>query len=363
MAPERHEHEILNLPPLLSRRFGAIQIHPELRDLLPAPTDAEALRLEASLKEDGLRDPIVVGVLNGGRDQVLLDGHTRVAIWTRLGLDLEQQMLDIEKITLEDIPDAKRWILRNQLGRRNLTDSQRAMIAARLADLDRGDNQHTSQDGTSQAKAAELADVSLGSVTRATKVLHEGVPELVDAVDKARVDVTNAAAVATLPKDEQVQVVEEGPEAIKAAVREVRKRKTRAARHTPHCTTVRLEGNVEVMIDLEIEVKGPPEKAIRTTVERLSDLGKACRFLRSELNLTILVDAISRAVKTKKITISRALDDTDEELVSSDVEATALPVTAFSVVTGTGDIVSDSSDLASNDVAQCVDEPLPEDTP
>jgi hypothetical protein len=201
-------------------------------------------------------------------------------------------------------------MLRNQLGRRNLTDSQRAMIGARLADLDRGANQHTSQDGTSQAEAADIAGVSLGSVSRATKVLHDGAPELVHAVDQDKVDVTNAAAVATLPKEEQVQLLEQGSYAVKTAAKEIRKRKS--ASKKKRSTTVHLEGTVEVRIDLEIEVNAPPEKAIRYTVERLSDLGKACRLLRGQLDPTLLVDAISKAVRAGKLPISRMLEDAEE---------------------------------------------------
>lgn len=57
------------------------------------------------------------------------------------------------------------------------------MIAARIANMERGDNQHASIDATSQAEAAKLLNVSRPSVQRARVVLSEGTPELIAAVD------------------------------------------------------------------------------------------------------------------------------------------------------------------------------------
>jgi hypothetical protein len=299
--------EYVNLPKTLSRRYGQIQIHPELRDLIPQPTKEEMQRLETALVEDGLRDPIVVGLLNGGRDKVLLDGHTRLSICARMAIDLEE--LVIHTVIGDDLSWAKRWILRNQLGRRNLTDSQRSMIAGRLADLDRGDNQHTSQDGTSQAEAADVAGVSLGSVSRAIKVLHHGAPELVQAVDLGRVDVTSAAAVATLPQEKQTHLLKQGVDAVKVAAKEVRTSKARPAGTQMRGTTVRLQGSIE--IDTDIIVKASAKKAVTTAGDRLRDFSKAFRLLRPQLDFNNLVDAISRAVQTGKLVVSRA--DEDEE--------------------------------------------------
>jgi hypothetical protein len=54
------------------------------------------------------------------------------------------------------------------------------MCAARLANLERGDNQHTQICGTSQGSAAQLFNVSERSVSSARAVLDGGSPELVE---------------------------------------------------------------------------------------------------------------------------------------------------------------------------------------
>lgn len=76
--------------------------------------------------------------------------------------------------------------------------------------------------GESREKAATLQNVSPRSVESASKVLKNGVPELVKAVDAGSVKVSTAAAISTLPKKEQAAVVAEGPRAIKQKAKEVK---------------------------------------------------------------------------------------------------------------------------------------------
>jgi hypothetical protein len=71
------------------------------------------------------------------------------------------------------------------LHRRHLTESQRAMAAARLATLPLGSNQHSSNDLSTltQDEAAQACSVSVPSVKRARIVLDRTEPEITEAVD------------------------------------------------------------------------------------------------------------------------------------------------------------------------------------
>jgi len=71
------------------------------------------------------------------------------------------------------------------LHRRHLNESQRAMIAARLANLPRGRRETNGSIDlfTTQQQAASLLNVSTPSVERARVVLSEGTPEMIAAVD------------------------------------------------------------------------------------------------------------------------------------------------------------------------------------
>lgn len=63
-----------------------------------------------------------------------------------------------------------------------MTESQRALVAAKIAQLQIGANQHTPIGVPSQRDAAELLIVSVRNVQRAKAVLDNGTPELVEAV-------------------------------------------------------------------------------------------------------------------------------------------------------------------------------------
>jgi hypothetical protein len=99
------------------------------------------------------------------------------------------------------------YVVSLNLHRRHLSESQRAMVAAKLATLERGDNQHSPIGETSQAKAAELLNVGKRSVERARAVLNSGTAELIHAVEASKVKVSVAADIATLPADKQREIV------------------------------------------------------------------------------------------------------------------------------------------------------------
>jgi len=160
----------------IDKQFGA---------LMPL-SDTELAALEESLLAEGCRDPLVVWSTDGG--DVLLDGHNRYAICDRHGIKFQVVAVDIE-----DRGSALRWIVRNQLARRNLNESQRAMIAARLATLAEGRPKKTSPIGeVSQADAAELLNVGKRSVERARYVQEHGTPEIVAQVDSGELPVSRA---------------------------------------------------------------------------------------------------------------------------------------------------------------------------
>lgn len=91
-----------------------MKIDKEFAAMIPALSHEERRQLEENLIEyGGAREPLVVW--DDGDDGILLDGHNRYEICTRLDLPYE-----IDALTFESREDAADWIDRNQLGRRNL---------------------------------------------------------------------------------------------------------------------------------------------------------------------------------------------------------------------------------------------------
>jgi hypothetical protein len=93
--------------------------------------------------------------------------------------------------------DPVAYVLSLNLHRRHLNESQRAMVAGRVATLQAGRPQeNTAIAVIKQDKAAALLNVSIDSIQRARTVLDKGAPELEKAVMAKVVSVSAAADVA-----------------------------------------------------------------------------------------------------------------------------------------------------------------------
>ena len=97
------------------------------------------------------------------------------------------------------------------LRRRHLNESQRALVAAKLATMKQGARTDlASIEAMSQPRAAELLNVGRASVQRAREVLDHGVPELRQAVEGGEVSVSAAAEGAAEPAEAQREIVARG---------------------------------------------------------------------------------------------------------------------------------------------------------
>jgi hypothetical protein len=97
---------------------------------------------------------------------------------------------------LPDDTDPVQYVLDANLHRRHLRESQRGMVAAKLADLDHGSNrfQHKVEGqpcpSTTIDGAAEALNTSTGTLKRAKTVIEKGEPEVVAAVESGEVNVS-----------------------------------------------------------------------------------------------------------------------------------------------------------------------------
>ena len=197
-----------------------VHVNEAFRRLLPSLSGDEFAQLEANCIKDGIREAIIVRKSDGA----IVDGHNRYDIATAHGLTFRR----VEK-DFEDDNATMVWMIRNQTGRRNLTESQRGLLAGQLERLSVGrPNKIVSVDTITKSEAAEMFSVSQPTVARARRVHDKGTPELVEAVRDGKVSLRAASEVATLPKSEQKKIVNEGGDAIREAARKVRESKPAA---------------------------------------------------------------------------------------------------------------------------------------
>jgi ParB-like chromosome segregation protein Spo0J len=176
-----------------------LQDHP-LAALFPLMEAADLRALADDIREHGLRAPITL------HEGLILDGRNRYRACRLAGIEPKLR-------TLPEGQDALAFSLAANLHRRHLTESQRALVAARLATLAHGGKRHF-QDAhghleTTIAAAAERLSVSPRNVIRARTVLRN--PQ-------------QAAAVAA------------GQKTVRAAAREL-EQETRAGEKDLHDTT------------------------------------------------------------------------------------------------------------------------------
>ena len=167
-------------------------IDEEFRNIIPPLTFDERTGLEENIAQNGCLDPIKTW--NG----IIIDGHNRYDICTKYGLEFN--VLELE---FDSRDDAKLWIIRHQIDRRNINDYIRGRLALQFESIiqERAKaNQQLAEGGdrkTDEAKEnqglenspkvdnpintrqelAKLAGVSDNTIARIKKIEEEATPE------------------------------------------------------------------------------------------------------------------------------------------------------------------------------------------
>jgi hypothetical protein len=181
--------------------------------MFPALDDGAFRELVEDIRVNGLREPIT------RFEGKILDGVNRYRACLETGI--EPSLKDYEGT------DPLGFVISMNLRRRHLNETQRAMVAAKIATMSQGARTDLSPiDERSQKNAATRLNVGKRSVERAAKVLKRGALELVEKVERGEVSVSAAAAVADLPEAEQRAVVNQGKKVVAQAAKAVRELRT-----------------------------------------------------------------------------------------------------------------------------------------
>ncbi len=188
----------------------------EYANLFPMMPDGQLSSLAESIRKTKQDHPITVF------EGKILDGRNR---WKACEIAGKPPLMEDFLGTKED---ALQFVLDHNLEcRRHLTESQRAMIASRLATMRSGERTDLPPIGERlphkdrQAAATDL-NVGTSSLDRARRAQKTGVPELLKAVDDGEISVNAAAELAKLPAARQLEVLAEGPDAVKEKAKEIR---------------------------------------------------------------------------------------------------------------------------------------------
>lgn len=175
--------------------------HPYAK-LFPMLGDEQIEALADDIRANGLRTPIVVD-----RDERIIDGRNRSAAC------ILADVKPVYEVFTGNDREILKLVCSLNIHRRHLSDSQRDMIAATIANMpahvtaSRPGKNHDAPSGASslvtQAEAAELMNVKKRSVQRAAKVIADAVPEVQDDVRAGSLKLSTAEKVAKLAPAEQ----------------------------------------------------------------------------------------------------------------------------------------------------------------
>lgn len=198
------------------------EVHP-YADALPLIEGQAFDELVDSIAEIGQCEPIIRW------RGTILDGRNRLRACLKLGI--EPKIKDLE--LTED--EAFNLVLVKNLHRRDLTASQRALVAERLATFRLGSNIRSGVIGeiteTTQIEAAAQLKVSPRYVNMARYVRENARPHIVAMVDAGHLSLTEANYLAKLPAHRQDEL--RTPEQAHTMANELRGRSGRLAKKRP----------------------------------------------------------------------------------------------------------------------------------
>nr|MDO8119178.1 hypothetical protein [Candidatus Sigynarchaeota archaeon] len=200
-------------------------IDPEFSSLIPPPGDDEIAGLERSLLEHGF-DPALGAIITWKK--TIVDGHNRYRLCEKHGIPFH-----VEERPFKNRDDAARWIVSNQLDRRNITPEQRAYLVGKryMAEKKpgiilipgRARARIAAETGSSEATVSRDEKFAL-AIDAMAKNADMPANELLSR--KLRMTQKDAIDIAALPAEHQKRVVRElkaGKRSVDA-IREVKKK-------------------------------------------------------------------------------------------------------------------------------------------
>ncbi len=269
-----------------------ITVSEELKAYIDPLTPDEHEALERSLLAEGCRDALVLW------GDLLIDGHNRYGICQKHGIPFQT----VQHPHFKSMDDVHLWMIDQHLGRRSVSDFQRGVLALRKREIlaQRRERPETpspasAPDTPGSAPAnvsatitpepaplknrtdiARAARLSANQVVMIEKIQTQAVPELVAAVKQGTISLNAAAAVASLPADEQKAAALAGKDELKQAAKRVRevKRKPSAERE---------EAGDQANEEPPFEPGSGPHDEVQALRQRVAELTAENEALRQEL--------------------------------------------------------------------------------
>ncbi|KAB7764654.1 plasmid replication/partition related protein [Xanthomonas sp. LMG 12462] len=272
-----------------------IVVKEDLKAYIDPLTTDEYAALERSLLAEGCRDALVLW------GDILVDGHNRYGICQKHGLPFQT----VQNTRFQSLQDVHLWMIDQHLGRRSVSDFQRGVLALRKREIlaerrasaaaaeapaaDAADPDAAAEAANdtdmppwadapaplSRAELARVARLSNSQVVQIEKIQKQAAAEVVEAVKSGAISINAAAAVASLPEEEQRAAAMAGKDELKQAAKRAResKRKPKQTQAADVDTDAHADAQVQ-------DAAGDATMALR---QRVAELEAENQALREEL--------------------------------------------------------------------------------
>lgn len=188
-------------------------IDEEFEKLLPVLTLEESEKLENSILQYGMLDPIKIWQDPDTGEWIIIDGHNRYNILKKHNIDWHYWQDYKIMAELETREDVKQWMLEQQLGRRNLSDAEKYEIVQKFKSVFQKkakENQSLGGKGLAnlpkvdtRKEMAKAIGVSEGTYRKLDTVMQSGNEELKQQLREKKVSTDKAYQEIKNPKKEE----------------------------------------------------------------------------------------------------------------------------------------------------------------
>lgn len=194
-----------------------LTIDEEFEDLLPVLTPEELEKLGKSILQYGMLDPIKIWEDPNTGEWIIIDGHNRYNILIKH--DIEWHYWQDYKIMdeLKTREDVKQWMLEQQLGRRNLTETERYEIVQKFKSVFQKkakENQSLGGKGLPnlvkvnvQEEMAKSVGVSKGTYSKLDKVMQSDNEEIKQQLREKKISIDKAYREIKNPKPKEKESI------------------------------------------------------------------------------------------------------------------------------------------------------------
>ena len=170
-----------------------------LAKLFPPMSDYEFELLQDDIKTNGCHTPLWL------YDDMIIDGRHRFAACEELGITPEY------KTFAGTEEEMLAFVISQNLHRRHLSETQRATVAAELANMTIGNPKgKKTMTSITQPTAARMLNVSQRSLSSAKVIKDNGSPLLKDKVAKGEITVSAGEKITKLPHEQQDEAIKKG---------------------------------------------------------------------------------------------------------------------------------------------------------